>query len=211
MVPNKNGFLNDVLFALYSADELKWPALGRTHLQRILYLCAALSALSDTEWGYEFSNTRFGPFNAEISQAPDDLVHQRYAEAVKVSVQKDSRMKASFKITPSGKQRVQIITSLKQESRRLAWIGSVMEILTVYGPAVMSKLAYLEPTLTRMKAENRQGPIDLSTEDNQSIQLLERLGQGLKQNFQIALETATSNMIVFFDYLSRDIGRSDPV
>src|SRR5438128_1993521 len=119
---NKNDFLNDVLFSLSTANKLRWQALARTHLQRILYLCAALSGLSNTEWGYEFSNTLYGPFNRHISLAPDDLVHQGYAEVVELRVRKDSRMKATFRITESGKERVELITRLKREGRRLAWI-----------------------------------------------------------------------------------------
>lgn len=203
---NKNVFLNDVLFSLYGADNLGWPALARTHLQRILYLCAALSALSNTDWGYEFSNTLYGPFNGHISVAPDDLVHQRYAEVVRVSVQKDSRMKVSYRITESGTQRVRSITKLKRECERLAWIQSVMGILTIYGPAVMSKLAYFEPTFARMKRENRSGAIDLSAGDNQSIQLLRRLTDELEKEYSIHLETPSSHLILYFDYLSRDIG-----
>jgi hypothetical protein len=204
---NQNVFRNDVLFSLYAADKLKWPALGRTHLQRILYLCAVLSSLSDTDWGYEFSNTPFGPFNSEISKAPNDLVYQRYIDAVTVVVQRDSRMKASYQITGAGVQRVQTIGSLRLERQRLDWISSVMEILTVYGPAVTNKLAYLEPTLTRMKLENRKGTIDLSLEDNQSMQLLNRLKEELKRKYEVNLVTPVANLILFFDYLSNDLNR----
>jgi hypothetical protein len=206
---NQNVFRNDVLFSLHAADKLGWPPLAPTHLQRILYLCAVLSTLSNTDWGYEFSNTPFGPFNGEISQAPKDLVFQRYAEAVKVIVQKDSRMKASYHITKSGVERVQIIGNLKREHQRLAWISSVIGFLTVYGPAVMNKLAYLEPTLTRMKLENRHGIIDLSLDDNQSMQLLNRLNEELKRKYQVDLVTPVSNLILYFDYLSRGLGRPE--
>jgi len=198
-----------VLFSLHAANKLGWSTLAPTHLQRILYLCAVLSTLSKTEWGYEFSNTPFGPFNGEISQAAKDLAYQQYAEAVTVIVQRDSRMKATYQITKSGIERVQIIASLKREHQRLAWINSVMGILTVYGPAVMNKLAYFEPTLTRMKLENRQGTIDLSLEDNQSMQLLDRLNDELKRKYQVDLDTPVSNLILYFDYLSRSLGRPD--
>lgn len=204
---NKNEFLNDVLFCLFTADKLRWPALARTHIQRTLYLCAALSGLSNTEWRYEFSNTLYGPFNGHISNAPDDLVHQHYADVVELRVRKDSRLKATFRITESGKERVELITRLKREGERLVWIQSVMGILTIYGPAVTSKLAYLEPTFTLMKLENRHGSIELSGEDNQSIQLLRRLGAELETKFSIRMDTPISNLILYFDYLSRDIGR----
>lgn len=207
---NRNAYLNDVLFALYAAEKLGWTALARTHFHRILYLCAALSALVDSEWGYDFSNTLYGPFNRYISTAPDELVHQRYAEAVEVTVQRDSKMKATFRATEAGKERVELIAKLRREQRRLAWIHSVMGVLTVYGPTVTSKLAYFEPTFTTMKLENRRGAIELSGENNQSIQLLRRLSDQLEREYSIHLDTPVSHLIFYFDYLSRDIGRSEP-
>jgi hypothetical protein len=203
---NENVFLNDVLFCLYSADRLRWPALARTHLQRILYLSAALSGLSQTQWEYEFSSTLYGPFNGQISIAPDGLVHQRYAEAVDVRVQKDSKLKASYRITDFGAQRVESIIRLKRERQRLGWIRAVMESLTIYGPSVMSKLANSEPTFARMKLQNRRGTIDLSLQENQSIRLLRRLTAELEKEYSLQLETPVSNLILYFDYLSRDIG-----
>jgi hypothetical protein len=205
---NKTVFLNDVLFSLHGAHQLGWPALRRTHIQRILYFCAALCGLSNTEWGYEFSNTPYGPFNRDISTAPNKLVYQRYADVIEVAVFRDSRMRATFQITESGKERIKLITTLKRESIRLSWIRSVMEILTIYGPSVTSKLAYLEPTFNRMKQENRSGAIDLSADENESMHLLLRLNEELKRTYSIDLDTQTSNLILYFDFLSRDIGRS---
>jgi len=203
----RNVILTDVLFSLYATDKLKWPALARTHFQRLLYLCAALSALSNTEWGYEFSNSLYGPFNGQVSSAADELVHRGYAEALDVRVLRNSKMKANFRITESGRRNVEFISNLKQERQRLGWIETVSGILNIYGPAVMSKLAYFEPTFIRMKQENRIGPIDLSIEENQSIQLLHRLSDELKKTYSIHLDTPTSNLIFYFDYMSRDIGK----
>jgi uncharacterized protein YwgA len=204
-------FLNDALFALYAAHELGWSHLNRTNFQKILYFCAALSPLVDVEWGYEFTNAPYGPFNSEVSQAPDRLVvRYGYAEVVNVTVQKDSKMRADYQITERGKQQVERITKLKRERKRADWIFLVIKILDIYGSRIITKLAYREPTFSKVRKQN-QKTINLSVNENRSIELLDELAAELEREHSITLDTLASKVIVYFDFLSSDIGRGAEV
>lgn len=83
-----------------------------------------------------------------------------------------------------------------------------MRVLDVYGSPLVTKLTYQEPTFNWMRKQNRGGAIDLSLPENRSIELIRRISHGLKEEFSIDLDTMTSNLIVYFDYLSRGIGET---
>ena len=201
-------FLNDVLFVLNAGNTLGWPTLNRTGVQKLLYLCAALSPLAHLEWGYEFSNAPYGPFNSEIHKASDTLVYRQLAEFSSVSVQRDSKIRASYRITETGISEVQLICRLIDEEHRFEWITTIMRVLDVYGTSLITKLAYQEPTFNWMRKQNKGGAIDLSLAENRSIELIRRMSLGLKEEFSINLDTITSNLILYFDYLSRGIGET---
>jgi hypothetical protein len=204
----KRIFLNDVLFVLYAGDSLAWPDLTRTNFQRILYLSATLAPLATIEWGYDFTNAPYGSFNGELLQASDLLVvSYGYAEATDVKVQRDSKMRAKYRITRSGKVEVNSICRLRREKERLEWITTVMKVLDIYGPKVTTKLAYEEPTFRRMRKDNKGGVIDLSEDENQSMRLINRLISELSQKHSINLDTTISKLITYFDFLSKDISQ----
>jgi uncharacterized protein YwgA len=200
-------FLNDVLFVLYSGDSLSWNDLNRTNFQKILYLSAALAPLVKIDWEYEFTNAPYGPFNREIYKASDLLKHYGYADVTELLIQKDSKMRISYKITERGRAEVDSIRRLKKERERLHWIGTVMKVLDIYGPTVITKLAYKEPTFSKMRRENKGGVINLSPDGNRSIRLLRLIADEMNKEFSIELDTLTSNLIAYFDFLSRDIGQ----
>jgi hypothetical protein len=199
-------FLNDVLFVLSAGNSLGWPTLNRTGFQKILYLGAALSPLIGMDWGYEFTNAPYGPFNSQIHIASDLLVYRKLAAYSSVTIQRDSKIRATYSITQRGITEVEVICGLGEEKDRLKWITTLMEVLDIYGSPVITKLAYQEPTFSLMRSQNRGGPIDLSATENRSIELIERISHGLKEEFAINLDTMTSNLIAYFDYLSRSIG-----
>lgn len=200
-------FLNDVLFVLYSGNSLEWIDLNRTNFQKILYLSAALSPLVKIDWGYEFTNAPYGPFNREIYRASDRLKHYGYADVTELLIQKDSKMRISYKITEKGRAEVNSIRRLRKEQDRLLWISTVMKVLDIYGPTVITKLAYKEPTFSKMRKENKGGVIDLSPDENRSIRLLRLIADEMNKEFSIELDTLMSNLIAYFDFLSRDIGQ----
>jgi hypothetical protein len=206
MMLGKRIFLNDVLFVLNAGDSLGWPDLTRTNFQKILYLSAVLAPLEQRHWEYEFTNAPYGPFNSEIHQASDLLVvPYGYATTTELIVQKDSKMRARYKITPKGAAEVQAISRLQKERQRLEWIRTVMKVLDIYGPTVVTKLAYEEPTFSRMRKDNKGGKIDLSPDENQSIKLISRVTKELEKKYQINLDTTLSKLITYFDFLSKGI------
>ena len=202
----KRIFLNDVLFVLYAGDALGWPDLTRTNFQKILYFSAVLASLEQKQWEYEFTNAPYGPFNSEIHKASDLLVvPYGYAATTELVVQRDSKMRARYKITPKGSVEVRAICRLQRERQRLEWISTVMKVLDIYGPTVVTKLAYEEPTFRRMRKDNKAGKIDLSPDENQSIQLIARFSTELEKKYQINLDTTLSKLITYFDFLSKEI------
>ncbi len=199
-------FLNDVLFALYAAKSLDWPDLNRTNFQKILYFCTVLSSLVEIEWGYGFTNAPYGPFKREIHQASDILVPYGYVEVTNLTLQRDAKLRARYKITPKGESEVVRISQLRRERKRLEWITLVMKVLDIYGPTMVTKLAYKEPTFRTVREQNRR-IIDLSPDDNRSIELVQKLSVELDQEYSIQLDTLVSQLIVYFDFLSSDIGQ----
>src|SRR2546425_11087431 len=117
-------FLNDVLFVMSAGSSFGWSPLNRTSFQKILYLCAALSPIIDMNWGYDFTNAPYGPFNSDIHLASDLLVHRRLAEFRAVTVQKDSKIRATYRITERGATEVDLICRLQEEKNRLQWIAT---------------------------------------------------------------------------------------
>jgi hypothetical protein len=115
-------------------------------------------------------------------------------------------MRVSYRITKEGSVEVDLISQLGKEKKRLEWITMVMKVLDIYGPTIITKLAYREPTFSTMRKENKGGAIDLSPEENQSVTLLASLKQELKAQYSIELDTITATLIAYFDYLSKDIG-----
>jgi hypothetical protein len=199
-------FLNDVLFTLHAAKSLDWPDLNRTNFQKILYFCATLSPLVGIEWGYGFTNAAYGPFNREIHQASDILVPYGYVEVTDLTLQRDAKLRARYKITPKGEIEVGRICQLRRERERLEWITLVMKVLDIYGPTMVTKLAYKEPTFRAVREQNRR-IIDLLPDDNRSIELVQKLSAELEQKHSIHLDTLVSQLIVYFDFLSSDIGQ----
>ena len=108
-------FLNDVLFALYAAESLGWPDLNRTNFQKILFFCAALAPSAKIEWGYRFTNAAYGPFNKDIHQATDVLVPYGFVEVTDLTLQKDSKLRARYRITPRGMREVDRICRLERD------------------------------------------------------------------------------------------------
>jgi len=198
--------LNDVLFTLYCAEVLNWKELNRTNFQKILYFCSVLSPLVGIEWLYDFTNANYGPFNTKIHNAPDKLVHYRDAIPTSVTLQIDSKLRASYKITNQGIDKVHEICKLKKEKDRYNWINVIMKVLDIYGPKIVTKLAYKEPTFHEMRSQNRGGIIELDAEDNQSLSLIKDLSYELNKNYSLQLDTLISKLIVYFDYLSKGIG-----
>lgn len=199
-------FLNDVLFTLYAAQILEWPDLNRTNFQKILYFCAVLAPLAKIDWGYDFTNAQYGPFKSNIQDAVDRLVPYGYARPTEITLQKDSKLRARYKITSRGNQEVERICHLKKEKERLDWIIQIMKVLDVYGPKIVMKLVYNEPTFNKIRKQNQRA-IDLSLEENGSIELVEKFSTELDQSYSIQLDTLASKLIVYFDFLSSDIGR----
>jgi len=200
-------YLNDVLFALHATEALDWPDLNRTNFQKILYLCATLAPLVHIDWEYNFTNAPYGPFNREIHQAADVLVHQGYAELTGLTLQRDSKLRARYRINSSGSREVDRICRLRRERKRLDWITLIVKILDIYGPKIITKLAYREPTFSQMRRQNRGGAIDLSPEDNLSIRLVQTLHDELDSKYTVQLDTLASKLIAYFDYLSAAIDR----
>jgi hypothetical protein len=199
-------YLNDVLSVLHAAETLDWPDLNRTNFQKILYLCATLAPLAHIDWGYDFTNAPYGPFNRGIHHAADVLVHHGYAELTSLTLQRDSKLRARYRITPSGSREADRICKLQREKKRLDWITLIMKILDIYGPKITTKLAYKEPTFSQMRRQNRGGAIDLSPEDNLSLRLVQTLHDELDDKYSLQLDTLASKLIAYFDYLSTDIG-----
>jgi hypothetical protein len=204
---DRQQFLNDVLFVMYAGNLLNWPDLNRTNFQKILYLCAAVAPIGDIGWGYDFTNAPYGPFNREIHVASDMLVHRGYALLTGLRVQRDSKVRASYRITERGIAEVKLICTLKRENDRFRWVAEILKVLDLYGPRLVTKLAYQEPTFNRMRRQNKGGAIDLSIDENQSLRLLTWITHVLKKEFAIDVDTVTCSLIVYFDYLSRSIGQ----
>lgn len=200
-------FLNDTLFVLHAASKLDWPDLTRTNFQKILYFCSILCPLEKLQWGYYFVNAAYGPFNRQLHQATDTLVSHRFASIEDLIIQKDSKIRARYKITDTGRQEVAKITRLNKERARSEWIYRIMKVLDIYGQTVITKLAYKEPTFYKMRLHNRGGVIGTSPDENESIALLEQLDIELQKRYSIKLDTTASKLITFFNYLSADIGR----
>ncbi len=80
-----------------------------------------------------------------------------------------------------------------------------MKILDIYGPQVITKMAYREPTFSQVRRHN-QRTIELSPEENRSIELLQKLDSELNENYRITLDTLASKLIVYFDFLSSGVG-----
>ncbi|MSP12338.1 MAG: hypothetical protein EXR62_05200 [Chloroflexi bacterium] len=202
-------FLNDVLFSLYASHSLGWDGLNRTGFQKTLYFCATLAELAEIKWEYDFTNAPYGPFNREIHQATDILVHYGYASLSEIVVQADSKLRARYRITTDGENETNRICRLDREKKRLDWITQILKVLDIYGQRIVTKLAYNEPTFSNMRKDNRGGIIDLSSSENRSLELLEVLSDELHRKHSIQLDTMASKLITYFDYLSVGVGRED--
>lgn len=195
---------NDILFALYGANLINWSTLTRTNFQKILFFCATLSPMIDIEWGYTFTNFSYGPFNRDVHQAPELLIPYGYIEMVNFKYQKDSKVRATYKITDLGNKEVDLISMLSKERKRRDWIILVMNILDIYGPKMVVKLAYQEPTFSEIRKQN-QKVINLSKEQNLSLHLIDKISTTLDKDFNTSLDSVTSKLIVYFDFISKDI------
>lgn len=200
--------LNDVLFLLRAAEDKGFGDLNRTSIQKLLYLTAALFPLTGHQWGYGFSNGRYGPFNQKINQAGDRLAIYGFAELKTFGIQAEGYIRATYKITLLGRAEVRRIIRLRNEKRRFEWIGILISVLDIYGPQVISKLAHREPSFREMQRNNQQGLIDLSLQQNQSLALVTNLGTRLKNDFNLETETLVSKLILFFDFLSSDVSKA---
>lgn len=200
-------FLNDTLFVLHAASKLDWPDLTRTNFQKILYFCSILCPIEKLHWGYYFVNAAYGPFNRQIHQASDILVAHRFASIEELVIQKDSKIRARYKITEVGRQEVAKIIKLQREQARSEWIYRIMKVLDIYGQTVITKLAYKEPTFHKMRLHNRGGVIAAGNDENESMTLLQQIDTELQKRYSIKLDTTAAKLITFFNYLSTDIGR----
>jgi hypothetical protein len=200
--------LSDVLFMLTAAEKLDYPSLNRTAIQRILYLAAVLYPINGTEWGYPFTNARFGPFNQFVNQSADRLVQLGLCKTDDLSVTSAGSIKASYSVTDPGMKEASRITLISVQQRRFNWIFSVLKALDIYGTSIISKLASIEPSYARMRAQNKIGVIDLGADENQSLPLLESLSDSLRKNFQIDTSTAPEKLGLYFDFLSSGLANS---
>lgn len=204
----KHEVLNDVLFVLNAADSQGWPDPNRTNFQKILFFCSVLAPLAQIDWDYSFTNAAYGPFNGDIHQAADLLKLHGFAEVPDLTVQRDAKLRASYRITSQGKIEVERICRLYREKQRLDWIDLIMRVLRIYGPKMVTKLAYKEPTFSQVRQQNRKA-IDLSIEQNRSIELISDLSEALHSKYSLDMDTLTSQLIVYFDFLSTDIAIGD--
>jgi len=198
-------YLNDVLFVLKAAKDLDWDRINRTNFQKILFFCSILSPLVQDEWGYDFTNANFGPFNSDIHKATDIIVQYRYAKVTELSVRRNATLRASYEISDLGQKQIILITKLSRERMRLNWISKVMKVLDIYGNKVITKLAYQEPTFAEMRMQNRGGTIHIEISQNRSWQLLEKLCTELGSKYDIDLDTVDSQLITYFDFISKKL------
>jgi hypothetical protein len=194
--------LSDVLFVLASAREHEFPALNRTSIQRLLYLAAALYPLANGDWGYGFSNARFGPFNLSVNQAGDRLVLGGLCEFGSFGVNTDGNIRATYRATIQGIAEVERVCKIRAEQQRFEWIDTVLGTLDIYGLAVISKMATKEPSYLNMRSKNQVGIINLEADENDSIALAKRLAEELEKRFGIAMTSVTDKLILYFDFLS---------
>jgi len=190
---------------LYATNHLEWTEITRTDFQRILYFCAVLSPIANIEWGYSFSKGSYGPFNRELNEATDIIVQYNFAEVSELTLRSKSSLKATYTITQLGKDTVDTIRKLTSERKRFTWIETVIEILEIYGTKVISKLVSKEPTISEMMNENRDGVINLSLEENRSIELSNEIVSELSSKYEVKIDTIESKLISYFDYLSKEM------
>jgi hypothetical protein len=195
---------NDTLFVLYASKMSQWSEINSSTIQRILYFCAILSPLVSIPWIYNFSNTIFGPFNGEINLSLKNHVLNGYAKINNVYVNNDSKVRGDYKILDDGISEVEKISMLGMEKERLNWIILITQVLDIYGPKILSKLALCEPFYSQIRL-NRQRHINID-DDNQSIVLIGRIKDELAVKHSIELDTTISKIIFYFDYLSNEIG-----
>lgn len=194
--------LSDVLFALVAARDYQMPGLNRTSLQRLLFLAAAVYPLTGDEWGYGFTTARFGPFNALVNQAADQLVLCGLCEFKEFGVNTDGNIRAVYRATDVGAAQVQRITKIHSQQRRCEWIKTVTAALDIYGSSVISKIASKEPSYAEMRARNEVGSIPLAETDNKSIALIGRLAADLKKRFDVDTQSVMEKLLLYFDFLS---------
>src|SRR2546430_1593651 len=133
--------LSDVLFALVAAREHQMPGLGRTAVQRLLFLAAVLYPLTGKEWGYTFSTARFGPFNQFVNQAADQLALQGLCAFTDFGVKTDGNIRAVYSVTHFGITQAHRITKIRSQQHRFDWIQVVVAVLDIYGHSVIPKIA----------------------------------------------------------------------
>lgn len=200
--------LSDVLFLLTVAGEQNIAGLNRTAIQRFLFLTAAVCPLAGFEWGYGFTNGRFGPFNRFVSRAADRLVLKGLCEFKDFDVKEDGSIRAIYQATAAGQAEAVRITKIDAERRRCEWIKAVVTAMDIYGPAVITKLASREPSYADMRARNQNGLIDFYSSGNPSVTLIDTLGHHLKERFDISIESLMEKLTLYFDFLSSDLVRA---
>ena len=134
------------------------------------------------------------------------VIKYNYAEVEKLLIQKNNKVRANYLITELGENQFSKIIYLSNERKRYKWIKLIMKILDIYGSTVITKLVYNEPNFVLTRKQNRS-QIDFSIEKNLSLSLISNLSSELNSNFSYKLDTLSSKIIVYFNFLFEGINK----
>ena len=197
---------NDLLLVAFFMKENAWKNVNQTNFHRVLYFSAVLAPiyLFDEKWGYDFSNTIYGPSNIIITEQLRELSVKGFLEIEKITVL-TNRTEELYCITDEGIGFCKtVLFCLKNKKKRVAWFKIIVKLLSLYGNDFMSKLIKEEPNIHNQSLENQKSKLFIdNSENNLSKQFFEFLKKQTDETLDSKNMKNEDYLLLFFDILYR--------
>lgn len=209
---------NELLYLLYSADELGWPCMSKIGVQKCLYLSEILSPIKEIILAFlNFIYLHKGPYSKDVQNILDNLAALNAIEVTSFTTTNGNSY-ADYKITESGRTLVENLTLYPLEEDKLSWIKAVIKVVDAYkgcyglneqyqGVDRIIDLVYQEPTFKEIRQRQAKREIIPFGEKNklttELINSLKTIEQGLPDRFDRSIYKLNVETILlsFFEYL----------
>ena len=196
---------NDLLSISYYAKENNWKDISKTNYQRILYFSAVLSPIfiPDYKWKYDFSNTLFGPYNSDITEALKKLAIEELICISKRNIS-SNKVYENYKITNKGERLyLDKLAQINSEVNKYKWFKIIVKVLSIYGTPFLVKLVKSDPNIVFQYDMNIKEKLYIdSSENNLSKEFFIFLKENYKSKHNISM-IDEDYLLLFFDVLYR--------
>lgn len=197
---------NDILIASYFMNKYGWKDVYKSNFQRVLYFATVLAPvfLKDYNWGYDFYNTIFGPYNNEIKEYIGKLSTKGLIKKSETRIY-SNRTVVKYNITIKGIESCEkVLFRINDINSRIKWFEIIIKVLSIYGNDFMSRLVKQEPNIVEQGESNfRTRLVTDNSDENMSKMLYDFLKSRGKEKFSIDQNSDEENILLFFEVLYR--------